>query len=114
MKKYIYLLTAPVIALLLFLIFPSVSGVFTLENAKTTSAFDKHTYPYEWAWIQKTYPHYNADDDVYIKAIEHVKRMKASQTDKHLSNIQWEFAGPINIGGRVVDIEFNPQDPDIV
>jgi photosystem II stability/assembly factor-like uncharacterized protein len=26
----------------------------------------------------------------------------------------WEFAGPVNIGGRVVDIEFNPVNPTIV
>lgn len=27
---------------------------------------------------------------------------------------EWEFAGPTNIGGRVIDIEFNPQDSKIV
>jgi photosystem II stability/assembly factor-like uncharacterized protein len=112
MKKYIYLLLP--LAIISFIIFQSVTGIFTAENKNVKPAFDKHTYPYEWAWVQKTYPHYNADPDVYIKAIEHVKEMK-SQLDKNtLSNVQWEFAGPINIGGRIVDIEFNPQDPSMV
>jgi photosystem II stability/assembly factor-like uncharacterized protein len=37
-------------------------------------------------------------------------RARAANTDLSLV----EFAGPTNIGGRVVDIEFNPQNPDIV
>jgi hypothetical protein len=112
MKKSIYII-ASVTAVLSFIIFPSLTGIFIPDKKK--SQVNLHTYPYEWAWVQKTYPYYKADPDVYIKAIEHVKEMKAEQLAKsNFNNVQWEFAGPVNIGGRIVDIEFNPQDPNIV
>src|SRR5690606_13628966 len=113
MKKYLYLPLFLISALITFLILPGISGVFTVEVKPKRPVFDKHTYPYEWAWVQKTYPYDNADADVYIKAIEHVKRMKETQADTPFSNVHWEVAGPVNIGGRVVDIEFNPKNPDI-
>jgi hypothetical protein len=33
--------------------------------------------PDEWAYIKKTYPYYNADSDVYIKAIEQAINLKS-------------------------------------
>ncbi len=115
MKKYFYLLTTFIIAILSFIIFPALTGVFTIEKRTLNPAADLHAYPYEWAWMQRTYPYYNADPRAYIDAIEQVKEMKSIQLNKNaLSNVQWEFAGPINIGGRVVDIEFNPLNPTIV
>lgn len=74
--------------------------------------------PNEWAYIKKTYPHYIADADVYIKAIEQAKQLKRETLSKRLSKglraVQWEFAGPTNIGGRVVDLEFDPNNPSII
>jgi photosystem II stability/assembly factor-like uncharacterized protein len=74
--------------------------------------------PDEWAYIKKTYPYYKANTDVYIKAIAQAKQLKQETLSKRLSkglqSVQWEFAGPTNIGGRVVDIEFDPANPSIV
>lgn len=74
--------------------------------------------PYEYAYIKKTYPYYKADSDAYIKAIEQAKFLKEATKNKRLSkglgSVPWEFAGPTNVGGRVVDIEFDPNNPSIV
>lgn len=74
--------------------------------------------PYEYAYIKKTYPYYKADSDAYIKAIEQAKFLKESTKNKRLSKglsaVPWEFAGPTNVGGRVVDIEFDPNNPSII
>ena len=74
--------------------------------------------PDEWAYIKKTYPHYNADSDVYIRALEQAHQLKketiANRLSKGVSAVQWEFAGPTNIGGRVVDLEFDPNNPSII
>lgn len=74
--------------------------------------------PYEWAYIKKTFPYYNADPRVYIDALEQAHRIHTETRYKRLSKglnaVQWEFAGPINVGGRVVDIEFDPINPNIV
>ena len=74
--------------------------------------------PYEWDYIKKTYPYYNADSDVYIRALTQAHQLKietiASRLNKGTSAVQWEFAGPTNIGGRVVDLEFDPNNPSII
>lgn len=74
--------------------------------------------PDELAYIKKTYPFYKADSDVYIRAIEQAQKLKkesiAKRLSKGLSAVPWEFAGPTNIGGRVVDLEFDPNNPSII
>jgi photosystem II stability/assembly factor-like uncharacterized protein len=71
--------------------------------------------PAEWAWLQRTYPFYNADPSVYRKAIEeHNALLRSRNALSKGASVQWEFAGPLNVGGRVVDIEFNPLNPNIV
>jgi len=54
--------------------------------------------------------------DAYSIALKQVNDMRKNQNVfyKGKNNIAWEFAGPVNIGGRVVDIEFNPVEPNIV
>jgi photosystem II stability/assembly factor-like uncharacterized protein len=117
MKKYIIaLISVLTLSLTSFVVISSVSGVFTLEKKKLKPAPGPDLRPYEFAYIQRTFPYYNADPRAYLDAIEHVKEMKnALLLNKSASaNVQWEFAGPINIAGRVVDIEFNPVNPNIV
>ncbi len=74
--------------------------------------------PNEWAWLQRTFPYFKADESIYAKAIEQVNKMKAERdnyyTNKKVQIAQWEFAGPTNIGGRIVDIEFTYLNPNIV
>ena len=42
------------------------------------------------------------------------KKLLSNRLYKGLNTVAWEFIGPVNVGGRVVDIEFNPSDPNIV
>jgi photosystem II stability/assembly factor-like uncharacterized protein len=74
--------------------------------------------PSEWSWVQRTFPHFQYDEDAYRLAFEQKKLMLNQQSANYLAKGKsipgWEFAGPINIGGRVVDIEFNPNNPNIV
>lgn len=74
--------------------------------------------PYEWAYIKKTFPYYNADPRVYIDALEQAHKIhnetRYKRLHKGLNSVLWEFAGPVNVGGRVVDIEFDPNNSNIV
>ena len=91
-----------------------INNLFFTAESET----DKEFRPDENEFIKKTYPYYQADADVYIKAIEQAKLLKEStrnnRLSKGLSAVPWEFAGPTNIGGRVVDLEFDPVNPSIV
>lgn len=74
--------------------------------------------PYEWAFIKRTFPFYKADADVYIKALQQAHEIaaltRAQRLNKNVNSVQWEFAGPTNIGGRVVDLEYDPSNPSII
>ncbi len=71
-------------------------------------------YPAEWGWLQRTFPYGKADPDAYPKALEQRRQMLRQTALKKGGSVSWEFAGPDNIGGRVVDIEYNPRDPQVV
>ncbi len=68
--------------------------------------------PNEYAWLQRTFPHFKSSPDAYSSALRELKAMK-SASKGGLSGA-WEFAGPGNIGGRVVDVAFDPRNSDII
>ncbi|MEM6337839.1 MAG: hypothetical protein AAF752_14810, partial [Bacteroidota bacterium] len=67
--------------------------------------------PAEWWMQQRLYPYGDADADAYPKAIE--AALQLNRQAKTAAFGVWDFAGPTNVGGRIVDIEFDPQNPDI-
>ncbi|MGH7492581.1 MAG: T9SS type A sorting domain-containing protein [bacterium] len=70
-------------------------------------------YPSDWAWQQRTFPHGTADKTAHIQALQQAQSMRRLAKSSHLNTV-WNFAGPENIGGRISDIEFNPQDASVV
>ncbi len=70
-------------------------------------------WPSDWAWQQRTFPFGTADKTAHLEALQQAQRMR-SLAKTSTNEPEWEFAGPTNIGGRVIDIEFNPQDSKIV
>ena len=87
-------------------------------GSKLKSKSESKSYPYEWAYLKKTWPYLNADPRAYLDALEQAhqlhKETAVQRLQKGLNAVSWEFIGPLNIGGRVVDIEFNPVNPNIV
>ncbi|MBN1541708.1 hypothetical protein JW992_06145 [candidate division KSB1 bacterium] len=68
--------------------------------------------PHEWFWLQRTWPHDAYDLSAYSQALE--QRDKLAVLRKQAPMAVWQFVGPSNIGGRIVDVEFDPLNPDIV
>ncbi len=68
--------------------------------------------PSEWEWLRRTSPYGNADAEAFRKEFQRARQMRATAEPMAVQAV--EFAGPSNIGGRIVDIEFNPQNPTIV
>ncbi|MBL7978978.1 MAG: T9SS type A sorting domain-containing protein [Bacteroidetes Order II. Incertae sedis bacterium] len=85
-------------------------------NERNAQEEGKDLRPTERAYLQRLYPFGQADPEVYQKALKHIALMQAQTLQKRSiwSNLTWSFAGPTNIGGRVVDLEYNPQNPNIV
>jgi photosystem II stability/assembly factor-like uncharacterized protein len=90
----------------------------TAIQISTGNEPDPDQRPGEWDFIKRTYPYYKADADAYVNAIQQAKSLADETRSKRLSKgqtaVHWQFAGPLNIGGRVVDIEFDPLNPSIV
>ncbi|MCW8813913.1 MAG: T9SS type A sorting domain-containing protein [Chlorobium sp.] len=112
---------------LILLVSVSISMIFLSENfinesfrisSKENDEKESKLYPYEWSYLKKTWPYLNADPQAYLDAIEQAHKLNKQTVENRLSKglttTAWEFAGPVNVGGRVVDIEFNPSDPNIV
>jgi photosystem II stability/assembly factor-like uncharacterized protein len=74
--------------------------------------------PYEWAYLQRVFPYMDSDPDAYMDALNEAhqlqRKTKAKRLSKGESIAQWDFAGPNNVGGRVVDLEINPANPNII
>lgn len=109
------------IILLLALIWLSKSRILMIGSdvfeEKPDIIFENKTesmlYPSDWAWRQRTFPFGKADKKAHLEALQQAQAMRHSRIAKS-TNLEWEFAGPTNIGGRVSDIEFNPLNANIV
>lgn len=59
------------------------------------------TGPGEWMSAQRMYPYDEIKQDVYLSEMKKASQKYADRD----GTIEWEFVGPINIGGRITDIE---------
>lgn len=69
------------------------------EEIKPETFTDKT--PHDFMFMQRAYPTGTLKTDAYSKAIA----WKKQQPQRSSSILPWEFAGPLNVGGRVTDIE---------
>jgi len=71
-------------------------------------------FPADNEMLKRTFPYFNYDKNAYKDAVEKLRLLKNNSVFSKSINNVWEFVGPNNIGGRVVDIEFSPVTPNIV
>ncbi len=83
-----------------------------IQERMKKSAPGPDARPSDWAWQRRTFPHYTYDQQAYRNAAKDARAMKEQAVARPLETVT--FAGPSNIGGRISDIEFNPQNGDIV
>lgn len=69
--------------------------------------------PSEWAYLQRTWPSGQWNPNAYHEAYEQAERLKAL-SKRGVAIGTWQVAGPTNIGGRISDVEFDPQRPNII
>jgi len=63
---------------------------------------DKHKYPSDYMYLQRSYPHGKIDKEEYRKGYAVAQKMAKQSTSR---NGDWENVGPNLVGGRIVDIE---------
>ncbi len=88
----------------LFLLIPVIIILITIglfQNDKSSENSKPLTGPGEWMSAQRMYPYDEIKQDVYLTEMKKANQMYASRNGE----IEWEFVGPTNIGGRITDIE---------
>ncbi len=69
----------------------------------------KEKYPFDILFMQRAYPDGEINTTAYSKAIQ----WKKQAANKSSANEVWQFSGPLNIGGRITDIEIPSTQPNI-
>ncbi|MEJ5262982.1 MAG: T9SS type A sorting domain-containing protein [Ignavibacterium sp.] len=106
--------TKTIVILLLFLSLMSISFYYFSKNREVYSKPPKTSGALEalqnWT-LKRAYPESDIPSSKYYAAF-----LAAQKSLKKISgvNYQWEQIGPHNIGGRTLDLEFNPQNPNTI
>ncbi|WP_432412812.1 VPS10 domain-containing protein [Rasiella sp. SM2506] len=79
----------------------------TEESSKKTTAPTSEKVPADFMFLQRAYPKGEIKPEAYREAIQWKKEQLATQRNQ--LNV-WEFAGPLNVGGRITDIEIPVDD----
>jgi len=103
--KRIYILV--LLPILLF----AVGLVYLQTNTLTPKTKSTEKGPSDWMAVQRLYPYNEIRQDVYLSEMKKAARQHFAARE---ANIEWEFVGPTNIGGRITDIEMPEGQSDVI
>lgn len=89
--------------------------IFFVNKNSTNALFkkavsqEKEEFPIDLLFMQRAYPSGEIKSGAYKEAAVWKREMQQNSSRNSLSNI-WEFSGPLNIGGRITDIEISSED----
>ena len=66
--------------------------------------------PSDWMSAQRMYPYNEIKQDVYLREMKKANQMASARNGE----IEWDFVGPTNIGGRITDIEMPTGQSQII
>ena len=70
----------------------------------------KNQIPSQWFYQQRAYPF----DKVNREAYHQAKKQASLLQQQTVKGLEWSLSGPTNIGGRLTDVEINPQNPSVI
>lgn len=86
-----------------------LSGCQTKIQTKTEEA---GKIPNDWFYRQRAYPYTELRSDLFYKAMEQTQAMEINGLKSGQES--WTLVGPVNIGGRVTDIEMPANDQNTI
>jgi photosystem II stability/assembly factor-like uncharacterized protein len=116
-----------------FLLFAAISGLVLLQNSisptskkqfaisvpdepnlktliRMESKLHPQNQPNDWLAMQRMYPYNQIKTESYVEAMKAGVALQKQNQEK----LNWELAGPTNIGGRITDIEVVAANTDII
>jgi len=73
------------------------------DELRHETLLNKHAYPSDYMYLQRSYPHGKIDKEAFREGYAKAIKLKKNKSTSRAG--EWESAGPLNIGGRIVDIE---------
>ncbi|NPD47704.1 T9SS type A sorting domain-containing protein [Lentimicrobium sp. S6] len=95
----------------LILVSASVFLWKSFEEFEKSSQKQMEYKPIDWFYQQRAFPNGDINRDAYQAALKQSSSMHKNPT-KSLGT--WELAGPVNVGGRLTDVEINPLDENVI
>ena len=86
-----------------------IAAICTLVFLPGKSDNNVQNFPNEWFFRQRAFPFGEINQQAYVSALKQAKKLR-EQPKTNRDESQWEFAGPINVGGRISDVEMDPYD----
>jgi photosystem II stability/assembly factor-like uncharacterized protein len=74
------------------------------------AVLDPGKFPNDWMAKQRMYPYDHINPANYLSAMREASEMQRMSAMR----LEWEEAGPENIGGRITDIEVGPGNIDVI
>jgi photosystem II stability/assembly factor-like uncharacterized protein len=94
------------------LVFGLIASLFLFNQDKTEKLNKKEKRPNEWFYSQRAFPFSDINYEAYKKSLNQAAELKVVNKSRNRF-FEWEFAGPVNIGGRVSAVALNPVDPSV-
>ncbi len=79
-------------------------------EVETPETYSPKKAPSPWFYMQRAFPHEKVDQNKYFDAVQTAQKMRSESLEDRCDNCTWEFLGPTNIGGRIVDLESPAHD----
>lgn len=73
------------------------------DNVRHEALLDKHKYPSDYMYLQRSYPSGDIDKEAFREGYAKAKKLKKNQSTTRQG--EWNNEGPLNVGGRIVDLE---------
>ena len=96
-KKYVFVTCVVALGVLALFLIPSKEAMSTVEHVE-------EEFPIDFLFMQRAYPSGEIKRGAYKEAVLWRRDMELNNKTRGQSSI-WEFTGPLNIGGRITDIE---------
>ena len=77
------------------------------QNKPETATLQTEETPHDFMFMQRAYPTGQINTNAYADAVA----WRRAQSTRRSGERIWEFAGPINTGGRITDIEIPIDQP---
>lgn len=79
------------------------------SHSKVEKKRKKGKNPFDIMFMRRAYPDGKINTAAFSKAME----WKGRTANRNISNEVWQFSGPLNIGGRITDIEIPWDQPNV-